>query len=690
MTDRLGGDHECTDRHYRHRRDIREAAPQGALVATLSAVDSDVGDTFTFAITSDPSGFFTIVGNTIRVAAGANLDYETAQQYVVTIEVTDSTGNTYADPPLTINVLNGNEITGTGSGETLNGTFGSDIIDALGGNDTVNADTGDDTIYGGAGSDTLRGGFGADSIEGGTENDTLYGEQGNDTLAGGDGNDTFFGGAGTDSFDGGAGNDTIYGDGQDNGAVGVNETLLGGDGDDQISNFGYYSSDTVDAGAGNDTVRLFGYANASYSSTITLGTGQDILGFFLSPQLSLQGTITDFATGAGGDRVELTQILNGLTGYAGTNPFGSSGFLRLVQDGADTLLQVDQNGTTGGGSFTTLLRFQNTTATSFTSDNFTPAYTPVVNVAPDATITPTSFDATEQTSLSLKNSGLSVVDVDGNNLTVTLSVGEGIINVAIGTSGVAVGNGSTSSVTITGTAAQINALLNTDPTSAVSYINNNNTPTASTTLTLLVSDGGNTATDTATINIAAVNDAPSVAANGALAYTENGAAAAINTVLTVGDVDNPVLARATVSITGNFAAGEDVLGFTNQNGIVGTYNAAAGVLSLSGAATLAQYQAALRSVTYANTSDAPSNATRTISYQVDDGAAANNTSNTITSTVTVAPVNDAPSVVITPTTYNATEQTSLTLKAPGCRSATRMLGPISLLRHCPSGRAPSP
>ena len=635
--------------------DIREAAPQGALVATLSAVDSDVGDTFTFAITSDPSGFFTIVGNTIRVAAGANLDYETAQQYVVTIEVTDSTGNTYADPPLTINVLNGNEITGTGSGETLNGTFGSDIIDALGGNDTVNADTGDDTIYGGAGSDTLRGGFGADSIEGGTENDTLYGEQGNDTLAGGDGNDTFFGGAGTDSFDGGAGNDTIYGDGQDNGAVGVNETLLGGDGDDQISNFGYYSSDTVDAGAGNDTVRLFGYANASYSSTITLGTGQDILGFFLSPQLSLQGTITDFATGAGGDRVELTQILNGLTGYAGTNPFGSSGFLRLVQDGADTLLQVDQNGTTGGGSFTTLLRFQNTTATSFTSDNFTPAYTPVVNVAPDATITPTSFDATEQTSLSLKNSGLSVVDVDGNNLTVTLSVGEGIINVAIGTSGVAVGNGSTSSVTITGTAAQINALLNTDPTSAVSYINNNNTPTASTTLTLLVSDGGNTATDTATINIAAVNDAPSVAANGALAYTENGAAAAINTVLTVGDVDNPVLARATVSITGNFAAGEDVLGFTNQNGIVGTYNAAAGVLSLSGAATLAQYQAALRSVTYANTSDAPSNATRTISYQVDDGAAANNTSNTITSTVTVAPVNDAPSVVITPTTYSATE-----------------------------------
>ena len=57
---------------------------------------------------------------------------------------------------------------------------------------------------------------------------------------------------------------------------------------------------------------------------------------------------------------------------------------------------------------------------------------------------------------------------------------------------------------------------------------------------------------------------------------------------------------ATVSI-GGFAAGNtDVLGFTNQNGITGAYNNTTGVLTLSGTSSLANYQTALRSVTYAN------------------------------------------------------------------------------------------
>ena len=36
-----------------------------------------------------------------------------------------------------------------------------------------------------------------------------------------------------------------------------------------------------------------------------------------------------------------------------------------------------------------------------------------------------------------------------------------------------------------------------------------------------------------------------------------------------------------------------MLGFVNQNGITGSYNAATGVLTLTGTATVAQYQAAL-------------------------------------------------------------------------------------------------
>ena len=61
------------------RGNICEGAPAGALIAELAAVDSDIpsGDVFTFEIAADPSGFFEIVGNEIRLLAGANLDFET-------------------------------------------------------------------------------------------------------------------------------------------------------------------------------------------------------------------------------------------------------------------------------------------------------------------------------------------------------------------------------------------------------------------------------------------------------------------------------------------------------------------------------------------------------------------------------------------------------------------------------------
>ncbi len=57
------------------------------------------------------------------------------------------------------------------------------------------------------------------------------------------------------------------------------------------------------------------------------------------------------------------------------------------------------------------------------------------------------------------------------------------------------------------------------------------------------------------------------------------------------------LSGAAVSIGTGFLAG-DTLNFTNQNGITGSYNAATGVLMLSGTASLANYQAALDSITF--------------------------------------------------------------------------------------------
>src|SRR5438445_773410 len=182
---------------------------------------------------------------------------------------------------------------------------------------------------------------------------------------------------------------------------------------------------------------------------------------------------------------------------------------------------------------------------------------------------------------------------------------------------------------------------------AVQYSNSSDNPsTSARTVSYTVNDGtANSNTVTSTVNVAAVNDAPVLATGSTLNYTENGAAAAINAALTVADLDNPTLPSATVSITGNFASGQDVLSFTNvpatMGNIAGVYNAATGVMTLSSAgstATLAQWQVALRAVQYSNSSDNPSTAARTVSFTVNDGAA---NSNTVASTVNVTAVNDA-------------------------------------------------
>ncbi|MET0530565.1 MAG: cadherin domain-containing protein, partial [Microvirga sp.] len=62
------------------------------LIATLTGVDPNAGDTFTFALAEDASGKFVIVGNELRLKSGEKLDYETATSHIIKITVTDQTG----------------------------------------------------------------------------------------------------------------------------------------------------------------------------------------------------------------------------------------------------------------------------------------------------------------------------------------------------------------------------------------------------------------------------------------------------------------------------------------------------------------------------------------------------------------------------------------------------------------------
>jgi len=129
----------------------------------------------------------------------------------------------------------------------------------------------------------------------------------------------------------------------------------------------------------------------------------------------------------------------------------------------------------------------------------------------------TTVAATEQVDMAVHGAGLSVSDVDGGSgsETVTLSVGQGIITVAAGDSGVTgiTGNG-TGSVSFSGTIAQLNALLGGAGTGTILYNANTDTPSETATLTLHINDNGNTgggdlsASASLTFIVVPVNDAP--------------------------------------------------------------------------------------------------------------------------------------------------------------------------------------
>ncbi len=231
-----------------------------------------------------------------------------------------------------------------------------------------------------------------------------------------------------------------------------------------------------------------------------------------------------------------------------------------------------------------------------------------------------------------------------------------------GTPIVASYNSGTGVLTLSGSAtlAQYQQVLRT-----VTYNNTSQNPdTADRALTVVLTDAyGQTASATSAISVTAVNNAPTVSTTGtALGYTENAGAVVVDGGVTVADVDNTQLTGATVQLTTNYVNGQDTLSFTDQNGITGVWDAATGTLTLSGTATVAQYQAALRSVTYTNNSEAPSTSARTVRFLVNDGALS---SAAATRSITVASVNDAPVATITPTSYSATEQTNLALQGTG-------------------------
>ncbi|TFW71903.1 hypothetical protein C3Y98_07455 [Methylotenera oryzisoli] len=159
---------------------------------------------------------------------------------------------------------------------------------------------------------------------------------------------------------------------------------------------------------------------------------------------------------------------------------------------------------------------------------------------------------------------------------------------------------------------------------------------------------GNNSSATITLNETNVNDnAPVIdldannsttsGANFVTSYTENGVGISVaDNDIAITDVDSTNLVSAVITLT-NMQAGDVLAAGVLPAGI--TSSIVGNVVTLSGNATLANYQTAIRAITFANTSDAPNTTPRNITVVVNDGSA---NSNTATTTINVIAVNDAP------------------------------------------------
>ncbi|HJU73318.1 MAG TPA: cadherin domain-containing protein [Gemmatimonadaceae bacterium] len=382
-----------------------ENVAAGVTLATVSASDPDQGggndddnnfENLSYAITGgNAAALFEIdaVGN-VKLAAGKSLDFETTNEHVLTVTVTD--GGMLSDTaqvtisvtdvvenqaPTDINLSNNtvqenslNDIVvgvlstvdpddASGFTYTLLDNAGGrfklvngneiqvargDLLDreAAGSHDiTVRVEDGDGASY----IETLTinlddmtslaafgGNNGADIVDGTSGDNVLSGGNGDDRLYGGAGNDTLSGGTGLDALYGQGGNDTLHGE-QDNdfvldGGVG-NDNLNGANGSDAL--IGGIGADTMNGGNGTDTFIW---------RAEDLGTGLDVIdGFASGDRLQIGDLLQGYAEGESDKSqfVQVTSIAGGAV-IVGVDANGSgANYVDLVQINGATVSAVN-------------------------------------------------------------------------------------------------------------------------------------------------------------------------------------------------------------------------------------------------------------------------------------------------------------------------------------------------------------
>jgi VCBS repeat-containing protein len=241
---------------------------------------------------------------------------------------------------------------------------------------------------------------------------------------------------------------------------------------------------------------------------------------------------------------------------------------------------------------------------------------------------------------------------------------------------------------------------------AITYSNTSELPPASVDLAYSVNDqnvntGGTGAAGTGqdqgtgglltdlaviTVGITRAVDAPVVtpSTNPTAVFSENtnatpgGTPVAVDSGITLTDLDDDNIHSATVQITTGLVTADVLSVSTAGTGITASYNAATGTLTLTGVDTKENYEDVLQSLTFANTGDDPNNnntqTSRELTYTVNDnGSSGAGTAGlnpgTTTRNVTIVPWNDTPALTGAGSMVNYTENDAPVTLEPGTAAA---------------------
>lgn len=504
---------------------------------------------------------------------------------------------------------------------------------------------------------TVNGGTSPFVVNGGSSHMTISMEGGADevTVTGINvaSNFSFFGGFGNDRLEatglnarhfhgeGNPGNDVFI----LNGNIRKSAYLYLGAGDDVVSsdNLGAGRNLKVFGHGGNDTFSS-GNLNVSRKLELHLGDGNDSA--LLSGETSV-GRYARFNLGAGNDFAAVMPTRNGGTGNfrgfisvdanegsnnvafdAGVNV---NGRLRTETGSGVNSLQL------GGASFSSVetsgfANLQNNTLNGLIDQVFATLENVGIGVPEpfvplEAVVSGSILNVTENSAAVPVDSGFSLTGselVTGAEVRITNFVaGQDFLDFAT-TQGITGSfDAATGVMTLTGTASSGSYQT---AIQSVQYRNTSDNPlTSDRQFNIVITNDNETANATRQFRVNAINDAPTVTPDNANQTINPGSPVAIDDLLLVVDPDSVTLVSAEVRFDSGFVAGEDVLAAVDSGGITSSYDAATGILGLTGNASLETWQTVLRSVTYDNSSSNPTVGARSIRISVNDGDASSST-----------------------------------------------------------------